>query len=105
MHGAGASILGYLECPETRTLDHLLRLQGERFAPDVVVVAIDDGAFKSFGRRQSTPRSDPAKALRGSSGAALPRSDLTRWPFGGNGSSGFTAPLQAPFESRAARAG
>lgn len=61
----GASAMGYLESLQARTLDVLLRLQGQRLASDVVIVAIDDEAFGSLGRRQPLPRDYLARLLRG----------------------------------------
>ena len=70
--GVAASLLvtalsagGYLEALQARSLDLLLRLQGQRFAPEVVVVAIDDDAFEAMGRRQPLPRDYLAKVIRG----------------------------------------
>jgi adenylate cyclase len=74
-----ASASGYLESLQARTLDLLLRLQGQRFASDVVIVAIDDQAFESLGRRQPLPRGYLAKLLRAlrRSGAAVVGLDIT----------------------------
>jgi len=51
-----ASALGYLESLQARSLDLILRLQGRRPAAEVIIVAIDDAAFASLGRRQPLPR-------------------------------------------------
>ena len=69
----GASAMGYLEPLQARALDFLLGVQGQRFASDVVIVAIDDAAFESLGRRQPIPRDYLARLLRGiqRSGAAV----------------------------------
>src|SRR5262245_59628238 len=59
------SAWGYLEPLQARSLDLLLRLQSQRFAPEVVVVAIDEDAFESMGRRQPMSRAYLARVLRG----------------------------------------
>ncbi len=61
----GASALGYLEFLQARTLDLLLHVQGQRFPSEVVIVAIDDAAFESLGRRQPLPRAYLARLLQG----------------------------------------
>jgi CHASE2 domain-containing sensor protein len=68
----GASALGYLEFLQARTLDLLLHVQGQRFPAEVVIVAIDDAAFESLGRRQPLSRAYLAQLLQGlrRSGAA-----------------------------------
>ncbi|MEK7443553.1 MAG: adenylate/guanylate cyclase domain-containing protein [candidate division NC10 bacterium] len=73
-----ASSLGYLEALQARSVDLLLRLQGQRFAPEVVLVAIDEEAFESLGRRQPLPRDYLARLLRGlqRTGAAVVGVDL-----------------------------
>jgi len=73
-----ASSLGYLEALQARSVDLLLRLQGQRFAPEVVLVAIDEEAFESLGRRQPLPRDYLARLLRGlqRAGAAVVGVDL-----------------------------
>ncbi|MFQ5830452.1 MAG: CHASE2 domain-containing protein [Candidatus Methylomirabilia bacterium] len=75
----GASAMGYLESAQSRALDLLLWLQGQRFASDVIIVAIDDEAFESLGRRQPLPRKYLARVLRGlqRSGAAVVGLDVT----------------------------
>ncbi|MBI4609580.1 MAG: adenylate/guanylate cyclase domain-containing protein [Candidatus Rokubacteria bacterium] len=75
----GASAMGYLEALQTRALDLLLRLQGTRFASDVVIVAIDDDAFESLGRRQPLSREYLARLLKAlqRSGAAVVGADIT----------------------------
>ena len=75
----GASSLGYLEAWQARTLDLLQRLGGQRFPPEVVIVAIDDDAFASLGERQPIPRSYLARVVRGlrRSGAAVVGLDIT----------------------------
>ena len=69
----GASALGYLEFLQARTLDFLLHVQGQRFPAEVVIVAIDDAAFESLGRRQPLARAYLAQLLQGlrRSGAAV----------------------------------
>ncbi len=59
------SSMGYLEALQARSVDLLLRLQGQRFAPEVVLVAIDEEAFDSLGRRQPLPRDYLARVVRG----------------------------------------
>jgi adenylate cyclase len=74
----GASSLGYLEALQSRSVDLLLFLQEQRFAGEVVVVAIDEEAFESVGRRQPLPRAYLAKVVRGvqRAGAAVVGLDL-----------------------------
>jgi CHASE2 domain-containing sensor protein len=69
----GASALGYLEFLQARMLDLLLHVQGQQFPSEVVIVAIDDAAFESLGRRQPLPRAYLAQLLQGlqRSGAAV----------------------------------
>jgi adenylate cyclase len=73
-----ASALGYLESLQARSLDLILRLQGRRPATEVVIVAIDDAAFASLGRRQPISRDYLARLLRGlqRSGALLVGLDI-----------------------------
>jgi hypothetical protein len=68
----GVSALGYLEFLQAHTLDLLLHVQGQRFPSEVVIVAIDDAAFESLGRRQPLSRAYLALLLQGlwRSGAA-----------------------------------
>ena len=75
---SGASSLGYLEALQSRSVDLLLFLQGQRFAGEVVLVAIDEEAFESVGRRQPLPRGYLAKVVRGvqRAGAAVVGLDL-----------------------------
>jgi CHASE2 domain-containing sensor protein len=74
----GASALGYLEFLQARTLDLLLHVQGQRFPSEVVIVAIDDAAFESLGRRQLLSRAYLAQLLQGlrRSGAAVVGPDI-----------------------------
>jgi adenylate cyclase len=74
-----ASALGWLEPIQVRTLDLLQRLGGQRFPPEVVIVAIDDAAFERLGGRQPIPRGYVASILRGldRSGAAVIGLDIT----------------------------
>src|SRR3989475_6957822 len=68
-----ASAMGYLEFLQVSSLDLMMSLQGQRFASEVVIVAIDDAAFESLGRRQPLSRGYLAKLLRAlqHSGAAV----------------------------------
>jgi hypothetical protein len=68
-----ASAKGYLEFLQVPSLDLMMSLQGQRFASAVVIVAIDDAAFESLGRRQPLSRAYLAKLLRAlhRSGAAV----------------------------------
>lgn len=68
-----ASVLGWLEPLQVRTLDLVQHLGGQRFPPEVVVVAIDEAAFERLGARQPIPRGYLASVLRGldRSGAAV----------------------------------
>lgn len=74
-----ASMLGYLERTQARTLDLLMRLRGSQLVSDVVVVAIDEDAFDSFGQRQPMPRDYLARVIRGlhRAGAATVGLDVT----------------------------
>jgi CHASE2 domain-containing sensor protein len=74
-----ASALGWLEPVQVRTLDLLQRLGGQRFPPEVVIVAIDEAAFEKLGARQPIPRGYLASILRGldRSGAAVVGLDIT----------------------------
>jgi adenylate cyclase len=74
-----ASALGWLEPLQVRTLDLLQRLGGQRFPPEVVIVAIDDSAFEKLEARQPIPRGYLARVLRGldRSGAAVIGLDIT----------------------------
>lgn len=60
-----ASAGGYLEGMQARTLDLLMRLRGSELVSDVVIVAIDEDAFDSFGQRQPMPRDYLARVIRG----------------------------------------
>ena len=74
-----ASAAGWLEVTQSRTLDFLMRLRGDQFVTDVVVVAIDDAAFNALGQRQPLPRDYLAKIVRGlqRAGAAVVGLDVT----------------------------
>src|SRR5215813_10959684 len=61
----GASAMGYLESLQARALDLLIYLQSPRQPSGLVIVAIDDAAFDSLGRRQPLPRDYVARILRG----------------------------------------
>jgi adenylate cyclase len=69
----GASAVGWLEPLQVRTLDLIQQLGGQRFPPEVVIVAIDDAAFEKLGARQPIPRAYLVRVLRGlgRSGAAV----------------------------------
>ena len=84
--GVGASVIvtaassaGYLEGTQAKTLDLLLRLRGSELNADVVIVAIDEDAFESFGQRQPLPRDYLARVVRGlqRAGAAVVGLDVT----------------------------
>ncbi len=68
-----ASAVGWLEPLQVRTLDLLQRLGGQRFPSEVVIVAVDEGAFEKLGARQPIPRGYLASVVRGldRSGAAV----------------------------------
>ena len=51
-----ASALGWLEPIQVRALDLVQQLGGQRFPPEVVIVAIDEAAFEKLGARQPIPR-------------------------------------------------
>ena len=73
-----ASALGWLEPIQVRVLDLLQQLGGQRFPPEVVIVAIDQTAFDRLGARQPIPRAYLASVLRGleRSGAAVVGLDI-----------------------------
>ena len=73
-----ASALGWLEPIQVRVLDLLQQLGGQRFPPEVVIVAIDQTAFERLGARQPIPRAYLASVLRGleRSGAAVVGLDI-----------------------------
>jgi adenylate cyclase len=52
-----ASYIGYLEGLETKALDFLLWLRGQQKSPEIVIVQIDDQAFRNLGEKQPLPRS------------------------------------------------
>ena len=60
-----ASALGWLEPLQVRTLDLIQHLGGQRFPPEVVIIAIDEAAFETLGARQPIPRGYLARVLRG----------------------------------------
>jgi adenylate cyclase len=68
-----ASLLGYLDAAQARSLDVLMRLRAVASVDDVVIVAIDDAAFSALGERQPLPRDYLARLIRGlrRSGAAV----------------------------------
>lgn len=68
-----ASALGYFSSVQSRALDFMQRLQGQRFASHIVVVAVDDDAFAALGSRTPIPREYVARIVRGlqRSGAAV----------------------------------
>ena len=70
--------MGYLESAQALALDLLLRLQAQRYASAVVIVAIDDQAFESVGRLQPISREYLARLLRAlqRSGAAVVGLDI-----------------------------
>ncbi len=65
--------MGYLEFLQVPTLDLMMSLQGQRFASEVVIVAIDEAAFESLGHHQPLSRQYLARLLRAlqRSGAAV----------------------------------
>src|SRR5215469_11941527 len=75
----GASAMGYLEALQARALDLLIYLQSPRQPSGLVIVAIDDAAFDSLGRRQPLPRDYLARVLRGvtRAGAAVIGLDIS----------------------------
>ena len=90
-----ASALGWLEPIQVRTVDLLQRLGGQRFPPEIVIVAIDDAAFEKLGARQPIPRAYLASVLRGldRSGAAVIGLDIS-----------LAVPTSAPEDGALARA-
>ena len=51
-----ASYMGYLEGLETKALDFLLWLRGQQKSPEIMIVQIDDQAFRNLGEKQPLPR-------------------------------------------------
>ena len=51
-----ASYMGYLDGLESKALDFLLWLRGRVRSPEIVLVQIDDQAFRNLGERQPLPR-------------------------------------------------
>jgi len=52
-----ASYMGYFEGLEAKALDFLFWLRGGIRSPEIVLVQIDDQAFRNLGERQPLPRS------------------------------------------------
>ena len=52
-----ASYMGYLDGLETKALDFLLWMRGQQKSPEIVIVQIDDLAFRNLGEKQPLPRS------------------------------------------------
>ena len=84
--GVGASLVittvsatGYFETNQAKALDLLLQMRGQSLASDVVVVAIDDAAFRSLGQRQPLARDYIARVVRGArrAGAAAVALDIS----------------------------
>jgi adenylate cyclase len=70
--GIGASLVvtavsasGYLDAQQARALDLLLQLRGQSLVSSVVVVAIDDDAFRGLGERQPLDREYLARVVHG----------------------------------------
>jgi adenylate cyclase len=78
----GASALGYLESVQARALDVFLALRSEPLPAGVVIVAIDDDAFATLGRRQPISRAYVARLVDGlrRSGAAVVGLDMALTP-------------------------
>jgi adenylate cyclase len=51
-----ASYLGYFDRLEARALDFLFWLRGQQKSPEIVLVKIDDQAFRNLGEKQPLPR-------------------------------------------------
>ncbi len=75
----GASALSYLEPLQTRALDLLLWVQGQRQPSDIVLIVVDDAAFERLGRVQPLARDYLARVIRGAvrGGAAVVGLDVT----------------------------
>ncbi len=58
-----ASYLGYLDGFEARALDFLLWMRGTIRSPEIVLVEIDDQAFRNLGEKQPLPRSYLARLI------------------------------------------
>lgn len=75
----GLSALGRFEGLQSRALDLLQGIRGQQYPSDVVIVAIDDEAFKGLGGHQPLSREYLARLVRGvqRSGAAVVGFDVT----------------------------
>src|ERR1700757_4355772 len=51
-----ASYLGYFDRLEAKALDFLFWLRGQQKSPEIVLVQIDDQAFRNLGEKQPLPR-------------------------------------------------
>lgn len=51
-----ASYIGYLDGLEAKALDFLFWLRGQQKSPEIVLVQIDDQAFRNLGEKQPLPR-------------------------------------------------
>jgi adenylate cyclase len=70
--GVGASLVvsavsatGIFDAQQARALDLLLQMRGQSLVSDVIVVAIDEGAFRALGERQPLDREYLARVVRG----------------------------------------
>lgn len=72
------SATGHLESHQAKALDLLLQLRGQSLASDVVIVAIDDAAFRALGQRQPLARDYLARLVYGArrAGAAAVAFDV-----------------------------
>ncbi len=52
-----ASFIGYFDALEAKALDLLFWLRGQQKSPEIVLVQIDDQAFRNLGEKQPLPRS------------------------------------------------
>lgn len=52
-----ASYMGYFDALEAKALDLLFWLRGQQKSPEIVLVQIDDQAFRNLGEKQPLPRS------------------------------------------------
>src|SRR5712692_186935 len=51
-----ASYMGYLDGLEAKALDFLFWLRGQQKSPEIILVQIDDQAFRNLGEKQPLPR-------------------------------------------------
>ena len=73
-----ASYIGYFDTLGANTLDFLFWLRGRQRSPEIIIVKIDDEAFRKLNQKQPLPRSYLASLIRliGQSGAKVIAVDI-----------------------------